>query len=793
MILLDENLALLHTEHSTYVFYVRESGHLEHLYYGPRLVGMTESRSLIEAMRQKVSFLPGNTIAYSTEFGTLGMEVIAQEISSLGKGDVRQPFIELESSDGYRSSDFKFKGWQVVKKQEIKGQKEAYGVLPYSICSENMTDTLEIVLEDSEQMAELIIRYSVFEKTDQIVRSASLENKGHESLKVRRLMSLQLDLSHSEWDITHFSGAWAREMQRTTKPHPGGIWQNGSLAGVSSSRSNPFFMLSEPGTKEKFGHCYGFNLLYSGNHYGTVQAGTHGGLRVLVGVNPEDLSQTLLPSQVLEVPEAIMSFSAQGFEQLSQQMHAFIQDHIVRGRWQYKERPILINSWEAHYFKFDERKLLHLAKTAQSVGIELFVLDDGWFGNRNDDQRGLGDWTVNLKKLPGGLSRLSEKIHDMGMTFGIWVEPEMTNEDSDLYRSHPDWVLKHPRADHSLGRNQMILDLTKGEVQDYLVSAMTQVFSSARIDYVKWDMNRIFTDWFSQGAKNQEALVYKYVLGLYSVLDRLTTAFPHILWEGCASGGNRFDLGMLCYMPQIWASDNTDAISRLEIQNGYSYGYPLSVMGSHVSDCPNHQTLRQVPLDTRQAVASFGLLGYEINLNDLSDSALKEISAHIAHYQLWRRVFQFGRFYRLEAGDMTGMSDGLGWTVVSADQRLAVVGVFQRLSMANQMNLRLKIKGLKPEGIYRLSNLPKDLDIKQFGDLINTASPVHIANGSLTQHLVSKVYKLKGETESHLVSGSILCQSGIALKQGFGGVGFNEDVRLMQDFSSRLYFAVLEP
>lgn len=802
MIHIEKNLALLHTKDTTYAFYVMESGHLEHLYYGARLWGDVASEHFIEALKHKTAFLPGNTIAYSQAFPTLGLELLSQEISSLGKGDVREPFIELESSEGLSSCDFRFKSWKVIEKQRD------FAKLPYSYDETDETLTLEIELEDAIQQARLLIRYSVFEKTNVIVRNAVVNNTGQEPLKVKRLMSLQLDLPQQHWEVSHFSGAWAREMHLTTRPHPGGTWLNTSRTGVSSNRANPFFMLSEPGTQETFGKCYGFNLIYSGNHWSSVEAGTSGGLRVLTGVRSEDLAQRLMPGETLEVPEAIMSYSGHGFEKLSANLHGFIQKHIVRGAWRDKERPILINSWEAHYFKFDESKLLKLAKTAKSVGIELFVLDDGWFGNRNDDQRSLGDWTVNLKKLPGGLEGISKKINALGMAFGIWVEPEMVNEDSDLYRAHPDWVLRHPLAEHSLGRNQMILDLSKGEVQDYLVKAMSDIFSSAAITYVKWDMNRIFTDWYSQRtisrttseqeaarlkALAQEALPYNYVLGLYSILNRLTTEFPHILFEGCASGGNRFDLGMLCYMPQIWASDNTDAISRLDIQNGYSYGYPLSVMGSHVSDCPNHQTLRVAPLETRQAAASFGLLGYEINLNDLSETALKEISGHIAEYKLWRKVFQFGQFYRMNKSELQGLSDGLGWTVVSEDQKLAVTGVFQKLTHANQMDLRLRMKGLMPEGRYRVYNLPREHNVKQFGDLINAASPVHIANGSLTQHLISKIYKLKGETESHLVSGSMLAQAGIALKQGFGGMGFNEDVRLMQDFSSRLYFAVLEP
>jgi alpha-galactosidase len=398
---------------------------------------------------------------------------------------------------------------------------------------------------------------------------------------------------------------------------------------------------------------------------------------------------------------------------------------------------------------------------------------------------------INNKKLPGGLKELSQKIHDLEMLFGIWVEPEMVNEDSDLYRQHPEWAVAIPGYHHAKGRHQMLLDLTNQEVIAHLIEAMSRVFSSGQIDYVKWDMNRIVSDAYSQtlNANQQGEFYHRYVLGLYRLLTSLTQKFPEILFEACASGGNRFDLGMLCYMPQIWASDNTDAMSRLSIQEGYSYGYPQSVMGAHVSDCPNHQTLRQVPLETRFNVAALGLLGYECNLVDFSKEDIEHITAQVSLYKAHRQVFQFGDFYRLP---LRGMSKNKGFMVVSPDETKAIACQYQEQVRPNAGERLFLGRGLKPSAIYRLYSLPHPINVKVFGDLINMASPVHIKNGSLVQHLVSKVYKLPGEIEEHTASGQLICQVGVALKQGYIGTGFNEQVSVYQDYASRMYFIEME-
>lgn len=788
MITIERQVFHLATSDTSYVFSVSPSGHLEHLHYGDRMKG-SHLKSLIQsddshwadALKTKTAFLPGNTLQYGKEHPQLCLETLPLECSSLGKGDVREPLLSMTTEKGLSTSDFLY-----VSYRTLRGKADYEG-LPSSYGSEDEVETLVIVLKDTNSGAILELKYHVYETVNVISRSAVLTNQSSGSLTINRLLSMQLDLGPEPYVMTTFNGAWAREMQKHATPLIGGTVVNSSRVGTSSNRSNPFFMVSKPETTEDYGSCYGFNLVYSGNHYSGAEVSGGHQVRIVTGINPHDFSFVLAVGEQFQTPEAILSYSSQGFNGLSGNMHAFVRRHIVRGYWRDRERPVLINSWEVFYFKFNEKKLLKLAKKASDIGVELFVLDDGWFGQRSDDKRALGDWTVNDQKIPGGLKALASRINAMGMSFGIWVEPEMVNADSDCYRAHPHWAVRHPEAPHSEGRNQMILDLTNPEVQDYLILTLSGIFSSANIAYVKWDMNRIFSDVFGQTlrADQQKSFNHRYMLGLYRVLKHLTEAFPQILFEGCASGGNRFDLGMLCYMPQIWASDNTDAISRLDIQGGYSYGYPLSVMGAHVSDTPNHQTLRQVPLETRYNVASFGLLGYECNLLDYDQNRLKALKNDIQTYKEWRRVFQFGLFYRIINAQL---KDGANWMVVSEDGSKAVVGLFQKLVVPNQPNLKVYCRGLDPEGLYRFFNRPYSHSVKRFGDLINTVSPLHIKNGSLLQNLLSGIYTLKGETESYTISGSVLNTCGVKLKQGFCGVGFNDTIRLFQDFDSRVYY-----
>ena len=619
MIIHKDGHFVLNTKNTTYAFYINDTGHPEHLYYGKRIT-LGDDLLGIEALKEQWAFAPGNTINYDNDHKQYSPENVCYEMSSYGHGDIREPFVEVIHADGGMSNDFTYDTFLIKHgKTKLKTLPSSYSREEFGSFDEKSIDAdekegnvteLTIILKDRSYDLELKIRYCVYEECDVITRDAVLTNCSKDEIRVERLMSLQLDMHESDLKLTTFHGSWAREMHKQQRILACGKYEGGSITGTSSNRNNPLMLISDINATEKTGRVYGFNLIYSGNHFEAVEVTPYGKTRILTGIQPKGFSYVLGPKEELEAPEAVMSYSYDGYNGLSQNMHAFIREHVVRGYWKDKIRPVLLNSWEASYFDINEAKLLKLAKAAAKVGVELLVMDDGWFGERNDDLRSLGDWTANKKKLPNGVKGLCDKVNELGLDFGIWVEPEMVNVDSDLYRAHPDWCLAIPDKPHSEGRNQRVLDLCRKEVQDYIIEAMSDVFGSANIAYVKWDMNRIITDYYSASlpANRQGEVAHRYVLGLYRILDELTNRFPKILFEGCSSGGNRFDLGMLCYFSQIWGSDNTDAICRAEIQNGYTYGYPQETIGSHVSACPNHQTLRETPLETRFAVAAFGSL-----------------------------------------------------------------------------------------------------------------------------------------------------------------------------------------
>ena len=774
-----DNVFVLDTKNTTYCLRVTDSGHLEHLYYGKRI--SISSASDANVLVEKQSFFSGSSIVYSDKYPNLTLENVRLEMSSYGKGDIREPFVEITHHDGSVTSDFLF------SKAAINDTKTPLATLPSSYEEDGTVHELVLTLTDKQYDLTLELVYAAFEDRDVITRSARLINTSTRSVTLNRLMSAQLDFEDGGYVLTTFNGNWAREMYRYDHPVSSGKYVNSTYAGVSSSRANPFVMLSRPSTTEDTGICYGVNLVYSGNHYECVDIGAWGKTRLLTGINPASFCFEIAPGDVFEAPEAVMTVSEDGYNGMSRRMHAFVRECIVRGEWKKKPRPVLLNSWEAAYFDINESKLLKLAKEGRDVGVELFVMDDGWFGNRNDDKRSLGDWYVNDKKLPGGLKRLGDKINALGLDFGVWVEPEMINTDSDLYRAHPDWVIEHRENPHSEGRTQRILDLSNPEVVDYLTETMSDVFSSANITYVKWDMNRIFSDYYSQylPKERQGEVHHRYMLGLYRLMRTLTERFPKILFEGCASGGNRFDLGILSYFPQIWASDDTDAIYRVKGQTGYSYGYPMSTVAAHVSACPNHQTLRVTPIATRFDVAAFGVLGYECNLCDMNSDDIKAIKAQIALYKEWRDVLQFGTFYRGRSGNL------YEWTCVSEDGKRAVGMVLQVLQEPNTAFTQYFPKGLLPDERYHFYNFERKVRIKPFGDLVNMISPIHIKQDSLLHNVVDKFVRMPGEVEDYVASGGVL-MSGVKLKGAFAGTGYDENTRFFADFSSRMYFMEAE-
>ena len=768
---------VLDTDNTTYLFAVTPSRHLEHLYYGGKIrIDKAEDCAHI---RERHEFELGNCISYDKKFPQVMLEDMCLEMSGAGHGDIREPFVSLVYPDGSRSVDF------LYEKSTLSNQKEPLQTLPCAYTENGKTEHLIVELRDGALVMEL--HYTVYPACDVITRSAVLLNEG-DTVQVERLMSMQLDMPFGGAAVTSFHGAWGREMNRHTAALPVGKLVLESRTGCSSNRVNPFFMVHSPDANEASGSVYGFNLIYSGNHYAAAEVNAYGKTRIVSGIQPEGFRWLLEKGERFETPEAVMTYSENGFTGQSQNMHRFVRSHIVRGVWRDRPRPVLLNSWEACYFNISEKSLVSMARSAKDLGVELLVMDDGWFGERDNDRCSLGDWTPSVKKLPGGLRSLAEKIIAEGLKFGIWVEPEMVNTDSRLYRKHPDWAMAIPGKRHSEGRTQRVLDLANPEVQDFLIQKMSEVFSSAPVSYVKWDMNRIFSDVYSPylPAERQGETAHRYIMGLHRVADTLAKSFPDILFEGCASGGNRFDLGMLCWFPQIWGSDNTDAICRAHIQEGYSYGYPQSCVGAHVSASPNHQTLRKTPLATRFAVAAFGALGYECDVRDLPSAEKQAIREQIELYKKWREVLQFGDFYRITEGNLHR------WTCVSPDKSSAVVLLLQELTEANVQAHRLQLRGLDPDKTYRLYNIPQRVDVKTFGSLINTVAPVHVRQDSLLHNVIAKQVKMTGETESVTATGSVLMHTGVMLSPAFSGSGFNEKVRIFPDFAARLYFLEAE-
>ena len=785
MILTNEKVFLLQTKNTSYMFRKLASGHLEHLHYGDRIfsnkeTGVSMLDSIAETIAPKHFNGAGNTIVYSDEHNKILLEQLCLEMSSFGKGDIRDPFVELTYADGSNTVDFLF------DKYEIKEGKAALTTLPSSYAesvetSDGKVEQLIVTLKDKGYGSRLDLIYSVFPECDVITRSAVLYNDSDKEIKVDRILSTAVDFNSSSYKMTSFHGRWADEMGKYESVCNGGkVVCEELAAGESGSRSNPFVIVSSVDAGEDHGDCYGFNLIYSGNHYEALSSNGYSMSRFVSGIQPTGFTWLLAPGESFETPEAVMTFSSKGMNAMSINMHDFVREHVVRGTWKKKERPILINSWEAAYFNFTQGSLLSLAKEAKKCGIELFVMDDGWFGARNDDNCSLGDWYENKKKLPGGLKEFSEKLDALGMMFGIWVEPEMVNENSDLYRAHPDWAVTVPGHHHSTCRNQMNLDLTRSEVQDYIIDSMKKVFSSGKISYVKWDMNRTFSDRYSKSlpAERQGEFQHRYYLGLYRIMKELTESFPEILFEGCSAGGNRFDLGILSYFPQIWGSDDTDAMCRIDIQRGYSYGYPASTVGAHVSACPNHQTLNTVPLETRFEVAAAGCFGYELNLCDMSDADKKAITNQVEFYKKNRELFQFGDYYRLPED---------GYIIVSKDKTKAVAFVVQKDARPNNDYKCLKTIGLDDEKIYNMVGRVVPHSIKEFGSLINMFTPVHVKQDGIVHGIIDKFMDINGEEQKATALGAAFNGHGVALNSAFCGTGNNDGTRIMRTGDTRLY------
>lgn len=763
----------LDTEHTTYLIRRTKYGHLEHVYYG----NLLDNDDDVEALAQKRSIMVGSSVLYSRDDDVYSLDSMCLEWSDNGRGDYRYSPTEFKMPEGSFVTDFVYENYELVEcSVPMETLPTAYGG----------DQTLKITLKDKAYPIFIDLYYTVFEKTNVISRRAVVRNEGHAPITIRRIMSISMDMPDECFQIYTLDGGWIKEANMHKRPASYGITMNSSTTGASSNRHNPAFLLAEADANEDYGNVYTFNMIYSGNHYSIVEKNERDYVRVCMGINPHLFEWILSTGEKFETPECVMSYSSKGFNDASHHMHEFINEHIVRGDYKKKERPILLNNWEAHFFAFNEGKLLRLAKDAKKLGIELFVLDDGWFGNRNHDKAGLGDYKVNSKKLPEGMKAFADKIRNLGLDFGLWFEPEMVNEDSELYRSHPEYAIKLPNRPSVLGRNQLVLDLCQKEVRDYIVKQVTSILDEAEISYVKWDMNRHIAEAFSKALQNQGEFYHRYILGLYEVLKKIFEPRPHILLESCSSGGNRFDLGMLCFSPQIWTSDDTDPIERLKIQTGLSYFYPQSTMGAHVSEAPHQQTLRETLLATRFHAACFGCLGYELDLKYLTPEQRKDIAEQIAFYKQYRKIFQYGSFYRIKSYKPNKVI----WETVSEDKETALTGFFQTLATAAESSDKLKVIGLK-NGRYTIKTRPQKLYVERFGGLIKHVSPVELNPDGVIMRVANRHYSLKDCVETYTCSSEALA-AGIPLCEQFIGTGYHDKVRMLGDFGSNMYITEKE-
>lgn len=680
----------LETKNTLYQMKVDRFGVLNHLWYGEKT-----DCCMDYLLDYPDAGFSGNIYEAENE-RTYSLNTLPQEYSTSGVGDFRISAISVTHEDGSNALDLRVREYQIKKgKYEIPG-------LPAVYAKEDEAETLEITLKDTATEAEVILKYGVFEKEDVITRSVVVKNSGKTPIVINKVHSMCLDIPYGDWEWMHFYGRHTMERQAERVPVLHGISESSSSRGTSSHHQNPAVLLCEKDCTETNGHCIGAALMYSGGFQAQVEKDQLEQIRLVMGIHPDTFEWILEAGEAFYTPEVILSCSTTGFAKLSQNFHHIIRNHVCRGTYQLSSRPVLINNWEATYFDFNEEKILNIARQASKLGIDMMVLDDGWFGKRDDDCSGLGDWFVNEKKLNGGLKALVEKINAMGMKFGLWFEPEMVSEDSDLYRNHPDWAIQIPGRKPMRSRYQLVLDMSNPEVVDYLYGVMSAILRENHIEYVKWDMNRSISDWYTATLSRgrQMEMPHRYVLGLYELLEKLTSEFPDVLFEGCSGGGGRFDAGMMYYCPQIWCSDDIDAHERTFIQYGTSFFYPTSTVGSHVSAVPNHQTGRITSIETRGVVAMAGSFGYELDLNQLSEEEKAVVAKQVTHYKEYQSLIYNGDYYRLANPFEDGMS---AWSWISEDKKTILVqGVLFR-AKPNVLRKTLRLMGLEAKKNYKIA------------------------------------------------------------------------------------------
>lgn len=675
----------LHTNNTTYQMQVDRYGFLLHLYYGRRTSGCMDY--LLTYADRGFS---GNPYDAGTD-RTYSMDALPQELPCQGTGDYRSPAVIIKNADGSYGCDLRYKNSHITRgKYQIPG-------LPSVYAKEEEAETLEICMEDAASKVEVTLLYGVLPELDIITRSARIRNQGTGKIYLEKVQTACLDWVSGEYDLISFYGrhVMERNVQRTKVSH--GAQVVGSRRGTSSHQYNPMMILAGRGTTEDAGICYSMSFVYSGNFKGEVEMDQFGQTRALLGLSDELFSYPLERGETFCVPEVVLSSSSAGLAKLSQNLHICFRTHLCRGKYKEAMRPVLLNSWEASYFEFDGESIYQLAKQAADLGMDMIVMDDGWFGKRDNDNRGLGDWYVNEQKLEESLKSLVSRINALGVKFGIWFEPEAVNEDSDLYRSHPDWAFTVPGRKPVRARDQLLLDFSRREVVDAIFEAVCRILDQGNIEYLKWDLNRSLADCYSHCTEDQGRVMHDYVLGLYDFLERLTQRYPNLLLEGCSGGGGRFDAGMLYYAPQIWCSDNTDALDRVRIQYGTSFGYPVSAVASHVSAVPNHQTGRITPLKTRGVTAMGGMLGYELNPKTLSEYEREEVRAQVQQYRKYASLIQNGLYYRLT--DPFEQEVG-AWEFIREDGSEVLVSTVSLELHGNMPSVYIRLKGLTPGSLY---------------------------------------------------------------------------------------------
>lgn len=680
-----ERIFKLDTVDTSYIMGIEgDLGHLVHIYYGKRLKGDGNPSYMPHIdFKNKIWFMDGNAMEYPAG----------------GCGDFREHCIEIRTAEGYSALE------PVYASHNIYKGKPALSGLPAVFADEEQCMTLEIVMQDRTAGVEIVLLYSVFEDSDAITRSVKVRNIGSKDVMLTKVLSACLDINNDDYDVMTLYGAWGRERSIQRQKLPYGRSGVFSERGVSGHQNHPFIALVSADATQKTGDVYAMNFVYSGNYEAQCERTSNDMVRMVMGINPYNFAWKLESGQEFTAPEVVMVYSSAGLGKMTRTFHDLYRNHLIRGKYKNIKRPILINNWEATYFDFDTEKLLNIAKEAKKHGIEMLVVDDGWFGNRFDDNRALGDWVVNEDKIKGGLKYLVDEVNKLGMKFGMWFEPEMVCPDSDLYRAHPDWAFQIPGREGARSRNQFVLDMTRKEVRDYIFESMAKVLNSANVEYIKWDMNRALTDVASLPlpADRQGEIYHRYMLAVYELQERIVTQFPHILLENCSSGGGRYDPGMLYYSPQIWCSDNADAIDRLSIQEGTALIYPLSTMGAHVTDCPNHSVGRTTPFETRGIVALCGTFGYELDVTRIDEKEREQISEQTKMYHKYNDLVREGDYYRLASYSLNGRYDC--YMVVSKDKKEALVTYVQVKTIAAMPAPVIRLDGLSEDMQYYIDEL----------------------------------------------------------------------------------------